>query len=74
MADRPGKKTVDRLWRWLRQNRGPFCDLCIARELELTGRAQANRASRALARQSNFLHDIGVCRRCGAQRKVIESA
>jgi hypothetical protein len=40
----------------------------------LTGRAQANRASRALAGKSNFLRDIGVCRRCGAQRKVIESA
>ena len=73
MADRHGKKTVDRLWRWLREKRGPFCDLCIARELELTGRAQANRASRALAGQSNFLRDIGVCKLCGAVRKVIES-
>jgi hypothetical protein len=65
--------TANRLWRWLRQARGPFCDECVARELELRGRAQANRATRALAGRSNFYRDTGICKRCGAVRKVIES-
>lgn len=65
--------TAERLWRWLRRTRGAVCDDCIAQELELPGRRQANRAARLLADQANFYRDKGVCALCGATKMVIES-
>ena len=62
---------VERLDKWLRQNRGAFCDDCIARELELRRRQQANRASNSLSAVSYFYRDRGTCSICGAEKKVI---
>jgi hypothetical protein len=62
---------ADRITRWLRQNRGAFCDECIAKQLALSRREQANRVARSLSKTSNFLRDRGTCSICGAERKVI---
>jgi hypothetical protein len=64
---------VQRQARWLQENVGAFCDDCIARELGLPGRRQANRASTALAAVGVFYRDTGACSICGAQRKVIQA-
>jgi hypothetical protein len=64
---------AERVARWLQQNRGAFCDDCIARELELPRRRQANRASISLANISNFYRTRGICAICGAEKNVIQA-
>lgn len=65
-------RAVERLWRWLRQCRGTYCDRCLSQELELSVR-QVNRATRTRSTQSNFVRDYGVCSLCDAERKVIQA-
>jgi len=64
---------AERVSQWLRQNRGAYCDDCIAKQLELSRRGQASRITRALSTTSNFLRDKGACSICGAVKKVIEA-
>jgi hypothetical protein len=59
-----------RVGRWLLINRGAYCDDCIANELQLSRRQQANRASISLAKVSYFYRGKGVCSICGAQKQV----
>jgi len=70
---REGVTVAQKLGRWLQQSKGAFCDRCLARELELSGRRQANRAVNELAGTHNFYRTIGTCSICGAERKVIEA-
>lgn len=65
-------RPTERLWRWLRQTRGAYCDRCLSQELELSV-GQTNRATRALSTQSNFFRDQGVCSLCECARKVIQA-
>jgi hypothetical protein len=60
-----------RVGRWLLNNRGAYCDDCIANELQLSRRQQGSRASISLAKVSYFYRDKGDCSICGAQKKVI---
>jgi len=64
---------AQRLGEWLMHNRRAFCDDCIAKELQLRRRQQANRASNGLAAISCFHRDYGICSICGAQKKMIEA-
>jgi hypothetical protein len=65
---------AERLSRWLQQNdNGAYCDDCIARELELSQRRQASRASKALSTVANFFRARGICSICGAEKKVIRA-
>jgi hypothetical protein len=64
---------VERLEKWLRDNPGAFCDDCIARELRLARRQQANRAAILLSTISYFYRDQGTCPSCGAEKKVIQA-
>ena len=64
---------ADQLAEWLKRNRGAFCDSCIARELQLHRRQQANRASNLLGSISYFYRDKGTCSICGAERRVISA-
>jgi hypothetical protein len=74
LATREAAVTIaERLGKWLQQNRGAYCDDCIARELQLPRRQQANRASNSLATISYFYRDRGTCSICGAEKKVIEA-
>jgi hypothetical protein len=74
LATREAAVTIaERLGKWLQQNRGAYCDDCIARELQLPQRQQANRASNSLATISYFYRDRGTCSICGAEKKVIEA-
>jgi hypothetical protein len=74
LATREAAVTIaERLGKWLQQNRGAYCDDCIARELQLPRRQQANRASNSLATISYFYRDRGMCSICGAEKKVIEA-
>lgn len=76
MVSRSWKPVVtiaDRIGQWLRRNRGAYCDGCIAKQLGLSRREQANRATRALSSTSNFLRDRGTCSICGADKKVTEA-
>jgi hypothetical protein len=59
-----------RVGRWLLNNRGAYCDDCIAKKLQLSRRQQANRASISLASVSCFYRDKGTCSVCGAEKKV----
>jgi hypothetical protein len=64
---------TERISLLLRQVGGPHCDDCLAKELKLARRQQANRATNALATTRNFIRDKGVCSLCGARKKVIEA-
>jgi hypothetical protein len=61
---------VERIARWLVQNRGRYCDDCLAREVGLAHRGQANRAARTLATTANYLREKGTCAICGAFKQV----
>jgi hypothetical protein len=63
------KTFAEKVGQWLQQNRGAYCDKCIARELDLSKR-QANRATNALSGVTNLIRGTGTCSICGAQRKV----
>ncbi len=69
----PGRTVAERLGHWLRQNDGAFCDDCLAKELLLPHRQQANRAANTLSHLSNFYRDRGCCSICGAAKKVIQA-
>jgi hypothetical protein len=58
---------------WLREVGGAYCDDCIAKELGLARRQQANRASNALSSTLNFNRERGFCSLCGAEKKVIKA-
>lgn len=61
---------VERIARWLAQNRGGYCDDCLAKEVGLARREQASRSARALATTANYLREKGTCSICGAFKKV----
>jgi hypothetical protein len=56
---------------WLRQ-RAPaaFCDDCIAKELSLSQRQQANRVTNALGTTREFPRETGTCSGCNAEKIV----
>jgi hypothetical protein len=56
---------------WLKEVGGAYCDACLANELKLSGRRQANRTAIFLAATNAFCRETGVCSLCGAERKVI---
>jgi hypothetical protein len=58
---------------WLREVGGAYCDACLAKELKLSGRRQANRITVALSTTKNLCRTKGVCSLCGAIKKVIEA-
>ena len=51
-----------------------FCDDCIAEQLDLSRRQQANRVTSALATTDNFRREIDSCSLCGKEKKVIRRA
>jgi hypothetical protein len=64
---------IERISLWLREVGGAHCDDCIAKELKLPRRQQANRATNALSATRNFSRERGVCLLCGTEKKVIEA-
>jgi hypothetical protein len=48
-----------------------FCDDCMAHQLGLNDRRQANKVSRALAMKSAFWRTVGACSVCHKYKQVI---
>lgn len=65
--------TTQRTSLWLREVGGAHCDACLAKELKLHSPQAANRVTNALSGRSNFFRERGICRSCGAQRRVIQA-
>jgi hypothetical protein len=64
---------TERISLWLREVGGAYCDDCLAKELKLSRRQQANRATNALSSARNFYRRRGFCSLCGKEKKVIEA-
>ncbi len=62
-----------RVSEWLREKKGAYCDDCIAKQLKLPRRQQAQRATDALSQTNEFTRYSGTCSLCGSVKKVIES-
>ena len=58
---------------WLREKKGAYCDDCIAKQVKLPRRQQAQRATDALSQTNEFTRYSGTCSLCGSVKKVIES-
>jgi hypothetical protein len=48
----------------------PYCDDCLAEELELKRREQAQRVTMAIAGTGHFLRSKGPCLKCGNEKLV----
>lgn len=70
---RPAVTVTKRLGLWLNEVRGSYCDDCLAKELKLPRRQEANRIAIALSSKRNFLRERRICCSCGAERKVIQA-
>jgi len=64
---------TERVSLWLREVGGAYCDTCLAKQLKLSGRRQANRITVALSMTRNFCRERGACTLCGAEKKVIKA-
>lgn len=62
-----------RVSEWLRQHKHAYCDDCIADELNLPRRQQAQRSTDALSQTREFTRDSGRCTLCGLDKKVIQA-
>ena len=51
-----------------------YCDDCLADQLELERRQQAQQATAALAAGSGFLREKGRCSLCGKTAKLVSAA
>jgi len=49
----------------------PYCDDCIAKQLGLKGRQQAQQATSAFGNTGNFLRGKGLCFKCNKDRQVV---
>ena len=62
-----------RVSEWLHEKRDAYCDACIAKQVKLPRRQQAQRAADALSQTNEFTQYTGTCSLCGSVKKVIES-
>ncbi len=51
-----------------------FCDDCIAESLEVIGKPEVQKASKALATTDGFHRALGICSMCGKEKNVIQRA
>ena len=51
-----------------------FCDDCIAEQLSLSSRQEAQHITSALATTDSFQRVRGICSICGSEKKVINRA
>jgi hypothetical protein len=63
---------AERIKNFLIEHEGmPYCYLCIAGQLGLRGRQQAQQATLAFGNAGNFLRGKGLCFECNNDRLVI---
>ena len=60
----------ERLSKWLKERQESFCDDCLAEELDLPKRQQANQIASALATTKEFHRYRGLCSECGKEKLV----
>jgi hypothetical protein len=62
----------ERITNFLREREGtPYCDDCIAKQLGLERRQQAQQATSALGQTGKFLRSKGLCFDCNKDKLVI---
>ncbi len=67
--------TSDRVIAFLTAQRpSRFCDDCIAESLEVIGKPEVQKASKALATTDGFHRALGICSMCGKEKNVIQRA
>jgi hypothetical protein len=73
ISETPGVTIAQRMRFLVREVGGAYCDDCLAKELKLRGRTQADRVARIVSASRNFCREKGYCSLCGAEKKVIKA-
>lgn len=73
-AIRGGMNVTGRVGDFLITNSGQrFCDDCLTRALPLRNGAQAKRATKALATDPGYRHEVAECGKCGNTKPTIRA-
>jgi hypothetical protein len=63
---------AERVKNFLTEHEGtPYCDDCIASQLRLMRRQQAQQVTLAFGNRDNFLRGKGLCFECNKDRQVV---